>query len=127
MLLCGREGAIELIAYGARKRIILVSDERTYIPNSDISPIQAPIELSRLVFPITILPIGVHFNFVREVPQDLQCLPKIFAICVVNDISKHLDILTWEIGALWERPPMLLECRQILHQLLLRHKMIILQ
>ena len=35
-------------------------------------------------------------SFVQEVPWDLQCLPVIWAICVVEDVSKHLDTLTSE-------------------------------
>ena len=37
---------------------------------------------------------GVHINFVRAIPQDLQCLPRISAMCVVEDVSTRLDIVT---------------------------------
>ena len=39
---------------------------------------------------------GWPYNFVQEVPQDVQCLPMILAICVVEDVSIYLDILTLE-------------------------------
>ena len=57
-------------------------------------------ELPRIVFPMTILPMGVHVNFVQEVPPDGQCWPRIF---VVEDVCMHLDTLTldfvYEFGA----------------------------
>ena len=34
------------------------------------------------------------FNVVHEVLRDLQCLVRISAICVVEDVSIRLDILT---------------------------------
>ena len=34
---------------------------------------------------------GVRKSVVREVPRDLQCLTRIWAICVVVDISILLD------------------------------------
>ena len=39
--------------------------------------------------------------------------------------SGHSDLK--KFWAIWERPPILLECRQILHQLLVRHNLVILQ
>ena len=50
-----------------------------------ILPIRVPIELPRSVFPITILPMGDHTHFVQDEPQDLQCLPKTSATCVVEE------------------------------------------
>ena len=35
-------------------------------------------------------------TFVQELPQDLQIFPMVLAICVVEDVSKHLDILISE-------------------------------
>ena len=32
----------------------------------------------------------------------------IFSICVVEDVSKHLDILIWEFWTIWEHPPIFL-------------------
>ena len=46
------------------------------------------------VFPTTILRMGVRVNFVREEPLDLQCLPMICAIYVMEDASIRLDIVT---------------------------------
>ena len=48
------------------------------------------------------------------VPQDLQCLPRISAMYVVEDVSIYLDILTEELWAIWERPPISLGYKQIL-------------
>ena len=70
---------------------------------------------------------GDHLNVVQEVPQDLQYLPRISAICVVEDVSIRLDILTLEFWAILERPPIFLECRQRPHQLLVRHNQVISQ
>ena len=39
---------------------------------------------------------GDHTSFVQEVPQNLQCLTKMLAICVVEDVSTYLDTLTLE-------------------------------
>ena len=54
---------------------------------------------------------GVRINFVREVPQDLQCLPRISNTCVVEDVSTRRDILILEFRATWQRPPISLGCR----------------
>ena len=81
----------------------------------------------RIVFPITIQPMGDHINFFQDVPRDLQCLPMSLAICVVEDISKRLDILTLEFWPIWWYPPILPEYRQILYHLLVRHNLVILQ
>ena len=50
-------------------------------------------------------------SFVQEVPRDLQCCPMILAICVVEDVSKNLDILIWEFC-----------CSQETHVILAVHK-----
>ena len=70
----------------------LVSDERTYIPNLVLFPIQVFMKLPPIVFLITIRQMDDHINSVQEVPLDLQCLPMILAICVVESVSTHLDI-----------------------------------
>ena len=72
-------------------RITLVSDGRTCIPNSVLSPIHVQIKLLRIVFPIAPQLMNDHTNFVQDVPQDLPCLPKMLAIYVVENVSKHLD------------------------------------
>ena len=50
-----------------------------------ILPIRVPTELPRSVFPIPILPMGDHTHFVEDEPQDLQCLPRTSATCVVEE------------------------------------------
>ena len=68
----------------------------TDIPNSVLPPIQAPAKLPRTVFPTRVQQVDVRINFVLEEPLDLQCLTIILATCVVEDVSKLLDILTLE-------------------------------
>ena len=46
---------------------------------------------------------GDHTDFVQEEPQDLQCSTRILATCVVEDVSKYLDILTLEFSITSER------------------------
>ena len=40
----------------------------------------------------------------------------VLPICVVEGVSKHLDIPIWEFWAIWEHPPVLPECKQRLDQ-----------
>ena len=58
-----------------------------------------------------------HTDFVQDEPQDLRCLTKISATCVVEDVSKYLDIPTLEFWAIWEHPPSLPERMLIRRQL----------
>ena len=51
----------------------------------------------------------------------------IWATCVVEDVSRNLDILTLEFWAIWGRPPIVPECKQIRRQPLVRHSLIIQQ
>ena len=44
-----------------------------------------------------------------------------FAICGVQDVSIHMDFLTWQIRATLEHPPILLECKLIPRRLLVLH------
>ena len=74
--------------------MIIVFDEQTDILNLVLFPVQVPTEHPRIVFSIIIMQVGDHTDFVREVPQDLQCLPRIWATCAVVDASTYLDILT---------------------------------
>ena len=53
---------------------------------------------------------GDHTDVVQEEPPGLQGLTKIWATCVVVDVSKCLDILTLEVSAILERLSFLLEC-----------------
>ena len=57
---------------------------------------QVPVEFLETVFSPTILLIGDRTNFVQEEPLDLQFFLMILAICVVEDVSIRLDILTLE-------------------------------
>ena len=58
-------------------RRILVFDEQKDIPNLVLFPNQDPIELPRIVFPKTILVMGVRIIFALEELRDLQCSPRI--------------------------------------------------
>ena len=107
--------------------LILVCEEQKDIPNLVLFPIQVSIELPRIVCHSTILPMGVHVNFVQEVPQGLECLPMVWAICVVEDVSTRLDILTSEFWAISERLSVLSECKRKWRRLLVRHNLAILQ
>ena len=69
----------------------LVSDERTYIPNSVLCPIQVPMEHLRTVFPTRDQQAGVRTSCAQEVPRDLQYFPMVSAICVAQDAPIHLD------------------------------------
>ena len=68
-------------------------------------PIQAPQELPRHVSPITIVLRSEPHTFRSRGTRDLKCvcLPRISSICVVEDVSIRLDILTVECWAIWER------------------------
>ena len=67
-----------------------------------------------MVFPTRGLQVGVRTHFVQGEPQDLQCLIKISAICVVEDVSKYPDILTLEFSTILERLSILLECESVI-------------
>ena len=77
-------------------RTILVFYEQMDIPNSALFPIQAPSILPRTVIPTRDQQVGVRTSFVQEEPLDLRYLPKMLAICVVEGVSKYLDILSSE-------------------------------
>ena len=72
-------------------KIILLFDDQTDIPNLGLFPFLIPIELPRIVFPIAD---GCPYKFRSSGTQDLQCLPRFSAICVVEDVSIRLDNLT---------------------------------
>ena len=69
----------------------------------------------------------VRTNFVSKEPLDLQCLPKIGATHVEQDVSKNLDFLTLEFWAIWDHPPSLPGCVLIRRQLLVQDSLVILQ
>ena len=58
-------------------KLSLISMKKKTFHNSLLFPIQVPIEFLQTVIPTTILQLGVHKFFVREVPLDLQCLTMI--------------------------------------------------
>ena len=62
------------------------------IPNSVHFPIRVSTELPRTASPTRSQQVGVRTNFVQEEQLDLQCLTMIWAIGVVEDVSKHVDI-----------------------------------
>ena len=79
-------------------RIILVFDEQKDILNSVLFAIQVRTDFRRIVFPTTMLRVGVHTNFVREEPLDLQCLTMIFAMDVLEDVSIYIYIYIYIYG-----------------------------
>ena len=54
-------------------------------------------ELSQIAFPTIVLPKDDRTDFVQEERLDLPYWTMIWAICVVVDVSKHLDILDFGI------------------------------
>ena len=70
--------------------------------NLVLFPIQVPIQLPRIVFLISILPVGVHVKFDRKVPQDLQCFPRISAPYVwpfrFGNFQKFWSIIHFYLG-----------------------------
>ena len=70
---------------------------------------------------------GDDTNFVHEEPDDLQCLTMIWATCVVEDVSKNLDILALEFKPISEQPSFLPECKPTLRRLLVRHNLVALR
>ena len=68
----------------------LVSDERTYIPHSEFSPIQVLIKLLRLVFLTAIRLMDDRTSFVQEVSRDHQFLLVTLSICVVENMRGAL-------------------------------------
>ena len=61
------------------------------------------IEVCQMVLPTVSRQMGDHSGIVEEEPPGLQCLTKILATCVVEDVSKDLDILTLEASVVLER------------------------
>ena len=57
-------------------------------------PNRVRIELSRVTFPIRVLPEDDRTDFVQEERLGLPCWTMILVICVLVDVSKYLDILT---------------------------------
>ena len=99
-------------------RIILFHNVRISIPNWKPSPNRTSIGFSQIAFPITVLPKDDGTDFAQEERLGLPYWTMILATCVVVDESKCLDIPIWEFSVIWEHPPFLPGCKQILHQLL---------
>ena len=78
---------------------------RTGIPNWKLSPNRFPIGFSQIAFPITVLPKDDHTDFAQKERLGLPYWTMIWAICVVVDESKCLDIPIWEFSIIWEHPP----------------------
>ena len=107
--------------------LINLLQKKKQLPVEGYSPIQVLMKLVRIVSPTAIRLMDDRTSFVQEVPQDLQFCVMILAICVAEDVSKHLDIPIWEFWAIWEHPQILLESMRILRQLLVHHNLVILQ
>ena len=75
-------------------------------------------ELSRIAFPTIVLPRDDRTSFVQEEQLGLPYWTMIWAICVVVDESKCLDVPIWEISIICEHLPFSLWYKQILRQLL---------
>ena len=74
--------------------------------------------LSQIAFPITVLPKDGRTDSFREERLGLPYWTMIWAICVLVDESKSLDIPILEFKIVWEDPPFSPEYKQILRQLL---------
>ena len=75
-------------------RIILFHGVRIIIPNWKPSPNRAAIGFSQVAFPTTVLPKDDRTDFAQEERLRLPYWTMIWAICVVVDASKYLDIRT---------------------------------
>ena len=95
------------------------------IPNLKPFPNRVPIELSRIAFPMVVLPKGDRTDSVQEERLGLRYWTMILAICVVVDESKCLDIPIWEFSVIWVHPPFLHGKKQILHLLLVHRNLAI--
>ena len=66
-------------------------------PNLKLFRNRVPIKLSQIAFPTIVLLEGDRTNSFREERLDLPYWTMILAICALVDVSKYLDILTFEI------------------------------
>ena len=124
MLLLSKQ--IDVIhAHGQEETLLTM--HRTSIPSLVLSPIHFPIELFGIVFPTVIRHVGDHTDFVQQEQPVLQCSTKMLATCVVEDVSKNLDILTLESFKMLERLSFLLGCKLILRRLFVLHILVVLQ
>ena len=58
-------------------------------------------------------------------PLDLQCLTMIWAMCVVEDVSIFMQILTSDVRTILERPLFLLETIPIWSKLIVRRRLVL--
>ena len=70
-------------------RIVLFHDLRISTPNLELFPNCVLKELSRIAFPIIVLPEDDRTDFAQEERLDLPCWTMIWAICVLVDVSKY--------------------------------------
>ena len=88
-------------------RRTLVHGVRKSIPNLEPSPNRAAKGFSQIAFPITVLPKDDRTDFAQEERLGLPLWTMIWAICVVVDESRCLDIPIWEFSIICEHPPFL--------------------
>ena len=96
-----------------------LSTIRINIPKSELFHNRLSEELSRIACPTIVLQKDDRTDFVQEERLDLPYWTMIWAIRVLVDVPKYLDILTWEFKIILEHLPFWPECKQILRLLLL--------
>ena len=89
-----------------------------HIQNWKPSPNRAAIGFSQITFPITVLSKDDHTDFAHEERLGLRYWTMIYAICVVVDESKCLDIPILELLIICEHLPFSLGYKLIQRQLL---------
>ena len=78
---------------------------RMNMPKLELFPVRIPRELSRIVFPIVVLPKDDRTDFAQDERLDLPYWTTIWAVCVSVDVSIYLDILTLEFAITMEHLP----------------------
>ena len=81
-----------------RIRIVLLLGWQINVPSLELVPNCVPIELDQIAFPIIVLPEGDRTDSFREERLGLPYWTMIWAICVVVDESKCLDIPILELA-----------------------------
>ena len=69
--------------------------------NLELYPNRVPKALPRIPFPIIVQPKNDRTDFVQEERLGLPFWTMMLATCVVVDLSKYLDILTWNFQKRW--------------------------
>ena len=106
-------------------RIVFFHDEQRDIPNLEFSPIHVSIGLSQIAFPIIVLPIDDHSDFVQEERLGFPYWTMFFAICAVVDESKCLDTPILEFWIICEHHAFLVGYKLILRFLLVHRNLTI--